>query len=123
MVVEIYCNSLENIHGCMVILYGQTLLHRLFHWKSVTVTDQSTKIAKLFHLEQFAIYGSLLSHLFGFHIQILLETYIIKPDTSVCGCISISIESILTVTPCTIDCLFTFCTLLCYKCPPATCGS
>ena len=54
-VVEINCNLLENIHGCMVILYGQTLLHRLFHWKSFAVTNQSTKTAKLFHLEQFAI--------------------------------------------------------------------
>ena len=50
-------NSLENIHGCMVILYGQTLLHRLLHWKSFVVIDRSTKTAKLFHLEQFAIYG------------------------------------------------------------------
>ena len=54
-VVEINCNSLENIHGCMVILYGQTLLHRLFHWKSFAVTDQSMKNAKLFHLEQFVM--------------------------------------------------------------------
>ena len=44
-VVEINCNSLENIHGCMVILYGQ-LLHRLFHWKSFAVTNRSAKTTK-----------------------------------------------------------------------------
>ena len=54
-------NLLENIHGCMVILYGQTLLHRLliFHWKSFTITNRSVKTKKLFHLEQFAIFGNL----------------------------------------------------------------
>ena len=31
---RINCNSLENIHGWTVVLYGQSLLHKLFHWKS-----------------------------------------------------------------------------------------
>ena len=48
-------NSLENIRGCMVVLYGQSLLHRLFHWKSFAVIDQSAKTVKLFQLEWFAI--------------------------------------------------------------------
>ena len=56
VVAELNCNSLKNIHGWMVVLYGQSLLHGLFHWKSFTVTDRSAKTAKLFHLEQFAIY-------------------------------------------------------------------
>ena len=30
MIVELNCNykSLESIHGCMVVLYGQIVLHR-----------------------------------------------------------------------------------------------
>ena len=56
--IEMNCNLLENIHSYIVILCGQTVLHRtllLFHWKSFMVTNQSVKIVKLFHLEQFAI--------------------------------------------------------------------
>ena len=56
-VAKLNCNSLENICGWMVVLHGQDLLHRLFHWKSFAVTDWSTKTVKLFHLEQFAMYG------------------------------------------------------------------
>ena len=51
------CNSLENIRSWTVVLYGQSLLHRLFHWKSFIVTNQFAKATKLFHLERFAIYG------------------------------------------------------------------
>ena len=56
VVAKLNCNSLENIHGWTVVLYVQSLLHRLFHWKSFTVTSRSAKTAKLFHLKQFAIY-------------------------------------------------------------------
>ena len=45
MVAKLNCNSLETIHGWMVVLYGQSLLHRLFHWKSFTVTNRSAKAA------------------------------------------------------------------------------
>ena len=38
--VEMNCNSLDNIHGYMVVLCGQILLHRDI---IVTVTDQSAK--------------------------------------------------------------------------------
>ena len=58
VIADINCNSLENIHGWMVVLHDQGLLHRLLHWKSFTVADQSAKTAKLFCLEGFAIYGS-----------------------------------------------------------------
>ena len=51
MALKINCNSLENILGWMVVLYGQSLLHMLFHWKSLTVTNRSTQTAKPFHLE------------------------------------------------------------------------
>ena len=44
MVTELNCNSLENICGWTVVLHDQGLLHRLFHWKSFVVTDQSTKL-------------------------------------------------------------------------------
>ena len=54
---KLNCNSLENIRRWMVVLYHQSLLHRLFHWKSV-VTNYSTKTTKLFHLEQFAMYDN-----------------------------------------------------------------
>ena len=37
------CNSLENIFNWMVVLYGQSILHRLFHWKSFMVTNRSVK--------------------------------------------------------------------------------
>ena len=53
MVVKLNCNSLENIHSWF--LYGQSLLHRLFHWKSFAVTDRSALIVKLFHLKQLTI--------------------------------------------------------------------
>ena len=36
---KLNCNSLENICGWTVVLYGQSLLHRLFHWKSFVVTN------------------------------------------------------------------------------------
>ena len=36
---KLNCNLLENICGWTVVLYGQTLLHRLFHWKSFTATN------------------------------------------------------------------------------------
>ena len=35
---KLNCNLLENICGWTVVLYGQSLLHRLFHWKSCTAT-------------------------------------------------------------------------------------
>ena len=38
--VEMNCNSLDNIHGYMVVLCGQILLHSDI---IVTVTDQSAK--------------------------------------------------------------------------------
>ena len=75
VVVEINCNSLENIHGCMMIWYSQTLLHRLFHWKSFAVADQSMKTAKLFHLEQFAIYG--MSEICLKHVYLSIYTLLI----------------------------------------------
>ena len=59
-VVEMNCNSLENVHGCMVILCGQTLLHSgiiAIYRKSFAVTNQSAKTVKLFHLKRFAIYS------------------------------------------------------------------
>ena len=56
-VAKLNVNSLESIRGWTVVLYGQSLLHRLFHWKSFTVTNQSAKTTKLFHLKRFAIYG------------------------------------------------------------------
>ena len=37
----------------MLVLYSQSLLHWLFHWKSFTITYRSAKTAKLFHREQF----------------------------------------------------------------------
>ena len=37
MVAELNFNSLENFRGWMVVLHGQSLLHRLFHWKSFAV--------------------------------------------------------------------------------------
>ena len=43
-VANLKCNLLEKIHGWMVLLYGQSLLHRLFHWNSFTVTNQSAKL-------------------------------------------------------------------------------
>ena len=46
-VAELNCNSLENIHSWTVVLHGQGLLHRLFHWKSFVVTNQSIKTVKL----------------------------------------------------------------------------
>ena len=50
-VVKLNFNSLDNIHGWMVVsLYGQSLLHKLFHWKGFTVTNRSSKTSKLFHL-------------------------------------------------------------------------
>ena len=36
-VAKLNGNSMENIHGWMVVLYGQSLLHSLFHWKSFVV--------------------------------------------------------------------------------------
>ena len=38
-VAKLNCNSLENICGWMVVLYGQSLLHRLFNWKKFAVTN------------------------------------------------------------------------------------
>ena len=52
-VAELNCNSLVNICSWTVVLHGQSLLHRLYHWKSFVVT---AKTVKLFHLERFAIY-------------------------------------------------------------------
>ena len=46
-VAKLDCNSLENIRGWMAVLYGQSLLHRLFHWKSFVVTNWSMKTTKL----------------------------------------------------------------------------
>ena len=45
------CNSLENSCGYTSILYSQSLLHKLFHWKNFAITDQSAKAAKLLHFE------------------------------------------------------------------------
>ena len=50
VVAKLNCNLLENICSWIVVMYGQNLLHRLFHF---AVTDWSAKTAKLFHLEQF----------------------------------------------------------------------
>ena len=55
-VAELNCNLLENIHSWTVVLHGQGLLQRLFHWKSFAVTDRSTKIVNLFHLKRFSIW-------------------------------------------------------------------
>ena len=35
MVAELNFNLLENFHGWTVVLHGQGLLHKLFHWKSL----------------------------------------------------------------------------------------
>ena len=53
MVTKLNCNSLENICGWTVVLYGQSLLHRPFHQKSFTVTAKTTK---LFHFKRFSIH-------------------------------------------------------------------
>ena len=47
-IVEMECNSLEKIHSCMVVLCGQTLLHRgiiaiSLEEFNLVVTDRSTK--------------------------------------------------------------------------------
>ena len=59
------------------MFYDQSILHRLFHWKSFAVTHRSAKSAKLFHLKRFAIiirylyfimsYVRLSSCIHGFH--------------------------------------------------------
>ena len=59
----IHTNSF--LHG-LKYLYNNILQliikrEKLFHWKSFVVTNHSTKTAKLFHLEQFAIYGNVFS--------------------------------------------------------------
>ena len=43
VVEKLNCNSLENIHGRMVGLYGQSLLHTLFHWKILQLPIDSWK--------------------------------------------------------------------------------
>ena len=43
-VVELNFNSLENFHGLMVVLHGQGLLHKLFHWKSFVVLIDPQKL-------------------------------------------------------------------------------
>ena len=53
----------ELIHTWTAVLYGESLLHRLFHCKSFTVTNQSVKTAKLINLKRFAIYSIILCHL------------------------------------------------------------
>ena len=58
LVAKINCNLLENICGWIIVLYGQSLLHRVFHWKSFAVTDLSMKTTKLFHVERFVIYST-----------------------------------------------------------------
>ena len=62
MAVEMKCNLLENIHSCMAVLCGQTLLHRGIITISLenffAVLWFSTKTTKLFYLERFAIYGT-----------------------------------------------------------------
>ena len=61
VVVEVNCNSLENICGCMVVLCGQTLLHNCIiaiSLEKFMVTDPFTKTAKLFHPKWFSIYGT-----------------------------------------------------------------
>ena len=54
----IHTNSF--LHG-LKYLYNAILQfiikRKLFHWKSFVVTNYSAKTAKLFHLEQFAIYS------------------------------------------------------------------
>ena len=49
--VDLNCNLLENTSGGTAVLYGQSLLHRLFHSVSFVVTDRSVKTVKLFHIE------------------------------------------------------------------------
>ena len=74
--VEKFCscsNSLENIHSWTVVLYGQSLLHKLFHWKSFWVTDRSTK---LFHLIRFAIYGSYMAKCIYAHSYVYMWLHV-----------------------------------------------
>ena len=55
MVEEMNCDSLENIHSCMVVLCGQSLLHRsiiAISLEKFCITDRSTRTM---HLERFAI--------------------------------------------------------------------
>ena len=60
--VEMNCNLLENIHSCMLVLCGQSLLYRCII--AIYFTGKFSQLAmyqsicedpKLFHLEQFAI--------------------------------------------------------------------
>ena len=37
-------HSLENIHGWTVVLHGQSLLHKLFHWRSFAVPIDLRKL-------------------------------------------------------------------------------
>ena len=47
-VAELNCNSLETICSWTIVLHGQGLLQRLFHWKSSRLaTDWSMKTVKL----------------------------------------------------------------------------
>ena len=51
-VVELKCNSLENIHGRMVILCGHTILHGgiiAISMEKCVVTDQTARAMELFH--------------------------------------------------------------------------
>ena len=63
MVEEMNYNLLENIHDCMVVLCGQTLLYRgIFIANSLEnfmFNDGSTKTARLFHLKPIVIYDFL----------------------------------------------------------------
>ena len=43
MVAELNFNLLENFHGWMVVLHAQDLLHKLFQWKSFTVSINPRK--------------------------------------------------------------------------------
>ena len=46
---EVNCYLLENFCCWTSVLYSQTLLHRLFYWKSFPIADRAAKTAKLSH--------------------------------------------------------------------------
>ena len=57
---EFFLHSLKYLYNTILQLI---IKRKLFHWKSFAVTNYSVKTAKLFHLEQFAIYGIHYIHL------------------------------------------------------------
>ena len=56
--IAIHANSfLHSLKYLYNAILQRIIKRKLFHWKSFAVTNYSAKTAKLFHLEQFAIYG------------------------------------------------------------------